>query len=475
MPTTITKTIKSSGGDYTSLSAWEAARNGDLVTADTIEVAECYNFQDTTAVLISGWVTDPTRYIKIYTPVAERHTGVAGTGYRLVVTSAQPLRVRESHVRIIGLETKAATAGFSGLVCDNDTAMEASPYILVDSLLTHDNGAYGVYLGRCGTTGYPLYLVNSIIYKCGNYGILLTSGYAPAIAEIYNCTVCQNTTYGIRKDSSSVVVGVKNCYAGANTTDYSSSSGTWTTFTTNASSDTTGTSGLQSIAHSTSAGAYFTNITAGSENYHIGSSSALKDVGTDLSATFTTDIDGGTRSGTWDIGADEFTTGGATYNEALTLGTSAGHAYSGNLIMEGALSLTSSGAITESGGLSLSESIALAGVLSQTQAHTLTVEGVLSFAISAGITNSATLEMLASLTLALNGGMTVDAAGSIYNANIALASALAYVASYILDSSEPATGQKIVLDAAKIFKAIVDGRAPRVNSTDSDTPKAVKH
>lgn len=45
----------------------------------------------------------------------------------------------------------------------------------------------------------------------------------------------------------------------------------------------------------------------GSYDFHLDSSdTAAKDQGYDLSAIFTTDIDGDTRSGTWDIGADEY-------------------------------------------------------------------------------------------------------------------------------------------------------------------------
>jgi hypothetical protein len=71
------------------------------------------------------------------------------------------------------------------------------------------------------------------------------------------------------------------------------------------------------VAYSTSSGAYFTSVTAGSENLHIGASSALKNVGTDRSAAFTTDIDGQTRSGTWDIGADEYVAAGLSKRIAM--------------------------------------------------------------------------------------------------------------------------------------------------------------
>ena len=68
----------------------------------------------------------------------------------------------------------------------------------------------------------------------------------------------------------------------------------------NGSSDASGNSGLQNL---TSAN-LFTNVTAGSEDLHLKAGAAAIDVGTDLSATFTTDIDGTTRSVPWDIGAD---------------------------------------------------------------------------------------------------------------------------------------------------------------------------
>ena len=60
------------------------------------------------------------------------------------------------------------------------------------------------------------------------------------------------------------------------------------------------------VAYST---ANFTNVTSGSENLHLAAGSALIDAGTDLSITFTTDIDGETRQtgvNLWDIGADEY-------------------------------------------------------------------------------------------------------------------------------------------------------------------------
>src|SRR3972149_2689414 len=114
MPTTITKTIKPSGGDYTSLSAWEAGMQKDLVTADEISVAECYSMSDTTAVSIDGWTTDATRYIKIYTPISERHDGKWNINkYRLIASAdwTGALTVVEDYVYVDGLQIEQTASG----------------------------------------------------------------------------------------------------------------------------------------------------------------------------------------------------------------------------------------------------------------------------------------------------------------------------------------------------------------------------
>jgi hypothetical protein len=69
MPTVITKTVKSSLGDYSSVSAGEAGvqtlYSSNFVTADVQVDLECYNFSDTTAVIVDGTTTDATRYLRV--------------------------------------------------------------------------------------------------------------------------------------------------------------------------------------------------------------------------------------------------------------------------------------------------------------------------------------------------------------------------------------------------------------------------
>jgi hypothetical protein len=134
--------------------------------------------------------------------------------------------------------------------------------------------------------------------------------------EWLNCISVANTRAGFASVSGFAAT-LKNCYSGGNTTsDYmeGASAGwtNWTATTCMASDADASETGLtNSIAFDTS---NFTNVTAGSEDLHLVTGSDLIDAGTDLSGTFTIDINGATRSGTWDVGPDEFVAaGGAAF------------------------------------------------------------------------------------------------------------------------------------------------------------------
>jgi hypothetical protein len=101
---------------------------------------------------------------------------------------------------------------------------------------------------------------------------------------------------------------LKNNISYNNGTDYS---GSWkTTSTNNLSKDATAPALNTYYRNKTLT---FTNVTAGSEDFHlISTDTDAIDNGADLSGTFTTDIDGTTRSGTWDIGADEYVSSAPT-------------------------------------------------------------------------------------------------------------------------------------------------------------------
>jgi hypothetical protein len=328
MPTTTTKTVKSSGGDYTSLSGFEAGEQADLVAGDKILQAECYNFADSTSVSIDGWTTDATRYIRIYAePTANRHAGVWSTSKaRLSVASfADAIDIAEDYVRLEGLQIEETTdSQYNIHVIGTGTA--ANTDVRIDSCLIRRGGKNSVasVLMESGTTTITNCCVygNTATSSSGIYGSTNTNN--PTV-NIYNCVVTACTAYGIRRVATCTMT-VKNTYSGGHTTD--AFNGTMTLTTCAHDTATSFTGSTANTAYATGSGAKFTSVTAGSQDFHITSGSALIDAGTDLSGTFTVDFEGATRTGTWDIGADEITGGGGgrtTKNtRAWPLGTEIG-------------------------------------------------------------------------------------------------------------------------------------------------------
>lgn len=319
MAITITKTIKPSGGDYTSLSAWEAGMQKDLVTADEISVAECYSMEDTTAVTIDGWTTDATRYVKIYTPTAERHGGKWNTGkYRLVTTGAWVggLYLLEDNVRMDGLQVEATGTGEQNM----GIRLVGGGVFWISNCILRSTGAEpeaGLYLLGI-TSGATVHLRNTVLYDW-RYGLYFDSYGTVINGTIYNNTIlhCTKVTnpHGIYIANSAAGNNLrfKNNICNGNTTDYFIQDPEETS--NNISEDATS----PDTAYRNKAVTFIDEV---NDDFHIAASDTnAKDAGVDLSADtyfpFSDDIDGETRSGTWDIGADEYVAAGGGGNPVL--------------------------------------------------------------------------------------------------------------------------------------------------------------
>lgn len=306
------RTVKSSGGDYTTLAGWEAGEQGNLTTLNDLAYCELYAIADTTQCTIDGWTTDSTRYVRIYTDSTARHAGAWDTGkYRLELTTAGSpggcITNREAHTRFEFLQvynTKGTPLQF-------DEGIYSEATCFVDGCIVRGGWA-GIDLTLGGCT-----CRNSVTYGGLRGGRSNNSGSPGNTWQ--NCTLI-GSTVGLAIDSNVVYSTAQNVYVHGGTFGFSNlavtTAGGIVAKTNCMSSDTTATNNsggggatncTNSVAHST---ANFTNVTGGSEDYHIPTGSALKDAGVDLSGTFTNDIDGTTRSGTFDVGADEFAAGG---------------------------------------------------------------------------------------------------------------------------------------------------------------------
>ncbi len=318
--TQLKKTVKPSGGDYTSLEACMNANEQDLTAADKyfdVEIDGTWSSADTTAVTIHNYVTDATRYINIYTTVTARHNGKAAavsglSNYRLAAsTGTYEITQSISFSTITGLE----------VICSGTTSglfMGANSTYLIKNIIHEgkDVSAYLVETSNNAGTGYFLY--NNIIYNA-------TADFSRGISASGKTTVYNNTIYkiyrGIRDDGGNGTYK-NNIIMGCTSVDvYNGSGMASATGTNNLTSDATGDDwGTQSnnLISKTTAN-QFVNITVTTEDLHLKAGADCIDAGVDLSTTFPDDIDGVTRSGTWDIGADEYVAATTSYGQVIII------------------------------------------------------------------------------------------------------------------------------------------------------------
>ena len=314
-----------SGGNcaYVSLNAWEAATQQDLVTGSNTARVVCSSDDagsthaaDTTSVSIDGWTTNATCHIAI--EAASSHGGKWNNSiYRL---NSNYFQIVEGNVRVSGLLIgNNGAAGAYLFHCQ--PGAEVCDYQFYNVIVI--NSAASGQFGSIGIEGTPSasssVKINNCIGITGNTstGRNARFNHANWVGYIENCNII-GAGYGAGCAMTAGTWHVKNTYSGNHASGSDYATGGTIDYTTCASSDSTnrGAGVTASIAYSTSSGAYFTNVTAGSEDLHIGVSSSLKDVGTDLSADAgwiadgPIDIDGVARTGTWDIGADEYVAAG---------------------------------------------------------------------------------------------------------------------------------------------------------------------
>lgn len=307
-------TICTSGCDYNNLqgAANDLAMNhATLASPVTITISGVWASPDTTRVSFSGITTSITNTITVTATGSARFPGTYSTSaYRLYDTTndgGPTLFVGVNYFTITGIQIyDNATGTDFGTHC---LSLLDGNNFLADSLLMLSNNGTPVRI-KDDTGGNPnISLINSV-----------SISYASAADSIDILNEANTTTWFLLNDvaisaGSGVAfnisggINIKNTYGSSSSGSAYTYSGGTNTIVTVASSDTTGTSGLQNVSYSTSSGAFFTNITPLSENLSLLVGSSLILAGTNLSGTFTDDIIGNTRqpSGPWDIGVFKYT------------------------------------------------------------------------------------------------------------------------------------------------------------------------
>jgi len=311
--TTVTKTIRSSGGDYTSLSAWAAAEvdGQDLVTADEVRVAECYddwptglednNIGDSTV------VSDATRYPKITVASGHRHDGTLKGGFFL----SHEFGSGSEGLNLGNYSVSEWVAYDDPIGSSNSLMINVSQGGVARQCIVHSvkNDVRGIGTSEGGK------IHNCIAIDCSR-GLNCVNRNSN---EILNSTVigCVTGIWPTVNSNSGDSTLVSNVVAYLNDDNYASSSYYRSGSTNNAASDasTNTPPGANPILTDIVAGDF---VDAANEDYHLASGSTLIDAGADLSPDVVDDIDGDSRTAPYDVGADEFVSAGADHSLTAT-------------------------------------------------------------------------------------------------------------------------------------------------------------
>lgn len=298
----ITGTFQS--GEVAQVSAGNSVTLSDAGDS-AIAVIECYKgdysgvgggtnyITDTTT--IAGQTANATNYIVVRTLISERHDGTPGTGFYINRSFGDCINLTTSYTRVIGIE------GVSG-GGTNDEVFRVGSNCWVDKCIArYTTGS---------PTGNPVEILadgglvtNTLIDANGT-----TAACLECLANIaglsYNNTFI-NAAYGVVGASSSVadMLTVINCvsYNCTNFHDSTKFYGASSDYNASSTYSTQAPIGANSYAADVVSGD-FVNTAGG--DFHLSIGSNLKNIGSDLSGTFTDDVDGDTRS-VWDIGFDE--------------------------------------------------------------------------------------------------------------------------------------------------------------------------
>jgi hypothetical protein len=272
----------------------------------------CYNDQIDTGgdTEITGWTVSSSYFIKVYAPYdlvsevnsRQRHTGVAGTGYRInpsgeIVNGV--IYAQEPYTVIEGIEIY----DFGTI---NDAGIEVSTtadYCTIDSNIIHDDGGTTVRGINAATNVDYTIIINNIVYNMSEHGITADDNNL-----IYNNTVYNCAEDGINNNNSTPVV-VNNISMDSGQKDYEDNGGSWGSGS-DYNLDSDGLAPGSNSVHNKLAVDQFVNTSGGSENLHLKVGADALGVGVGPGANTDVpifDIDFDIRSGdTADIGADEF-------------------------------------------------------------------------------------------------------------------------------------------------------------------------
>lgn len=317
---------------YASQSEAESAEQATLTAGSWITADEWLHLYcegstlDTAACVWAGHVTDSTRYILVESSVAGRHAGKWTSGaYTLSTTNAHALTIEVDFFSEVGAQIEVTETGGTspriGVFCDiagTGAVVRIDKCIIRKNSATTNGTCHGV---RVNTPLVKFICTNTLIYDFDQSAAGQARGFdlqssGGGVVYMYNCGV-HSCNRGIRDTYGAVSSGnfhVKNTWTqDCATSGGWESLGSWgsgTSYNLSEGTDAPGTSSKQSTTIS------FVNEAGDDFHLAVGDTGA-KASGTSLASdtdwSFSDDIDGETRSGTWDIGPDQYVAAASSF------------------------------------------------------------------------------------------------------------------------------------------------------------------
>lgn len=298
---------------------------GLYFTNDLVSIGEpwfiaCYGDVGDAECTVSGWITSAPFYLRIFTPydttdvgASQRHDGKwKATAYTITTSGGRNIDLSDDYIRIEGIQvdnTRAIDNIAYGVSCNAQDYTRVSYCIIRFTGGTTLNVKKGIFCAGDNSLYW-----NNVVYgwrgssdvNGAGMDIRATTNGTPEI-PVYNNTVYDCGT-GFTTNKNTAVV-LKNNIAYLNADNYTGLK-TWDALSTNNLSGT-GTDADMPATNKRD-GVEVTFETAGSDFHLASGDTGAIDYGTDLSTdpngllSFTLDIDMVARTGTWDIGADQF-------------------------------------------------------------------------------------------------------------------------------------------------------------------------
>lgn len=170
--TIVTKTIKASGGDYTTIANWEADTDNDLVSANQVQIGVL----DASESYAGGWTitgatTSATCYRMLTVADGHKHDGYLHSGAYVLMTSSTANTIGENHFKISWLEIDGNNTG------NNCLRIYNSDSVFIDHCLLHNSAQFGILIDNASRNINDQYwLTSSFMWDCAYGAVYIRSG-----------------------------------------------------------------------------------------------------------------------------------------------------------------------------------------------------------------------------------------------------------------------------------------------------------